>query len=595
MGGDIYDRAFLIERIKRMQKTGWFLSISTLFVVLLMICDRSLAVEDKGESTDGSVNTVVSQKKMRDFLNCRIIPRLGNAWDYTFVPGEFPGLEWDQPYLVKEVMGEFPLKTRWFNSELEEVDKAEKPGRYAFYVEGQTSNGTVIRRASTVYCRPKSWYGWSEKPKAYLDFLPVDGIDPIVWEQHENAIATYSGRMVLLSILRQEQGAVLLSYLHEMKAVNGKPALTDTPIIRDHDYHLALKQKILGIKGKHPGLRLPQRVEGKDAPILCEGTEKEAGFKAGTVHKIRKVCQSWFEESREPFIVLIARRGVVVIHEPFGNWSWGPLTRNTPTEMASLTKLVTGLLFAQFVDQGLIGTDDPVGKLLPDFPISGEKAITLRHCFTHTTGLSGHEEWGGLHNPWLENVITNQLDQLPVGKVHVYNGMGYDLAGRVMEMASGKSIFRLMRENLFDPLGMKDTTLEEDLGFSCFSTAGDFARFGQLLLNKGAYGNLIFFSPETFEKILPKPLNRYYPSIEKEWGIGITWMRQKHPDAGKNGVPKDATILSKNVIGHGSATSAILRVDLDNDLVITQSRRRGSKAYGKYLEQFLKVVEEGLE
>jgi CubicO group peptidase (beta-lactamase class C family) len=173
--------------------------------------------------------------------------------------------------------------------------------------------------------------------------------------------------------------------------------------------------------------------------------------------------------------------------------------------------------------------------------------------------------------------------------------MGYDLAGKVMEIVSGKSIFRLMRENLFDPLELNDTSLEEDLGFSCFSTAGDFARFGQLLLNKGSYGELRFFSPQTFDKLLPRPLNIYYPGIDKEWGIGITRMRQKHPDAGKNGVPEDATVLSKNVIGHGSATSAILRVDLDNDLVITQSRRRGGKAYGKYLAQFLLAIEEGLK
>lgn len=72
-------------------------------------------------------------------------------------------------------------------------------------------------------------------------------------------------------------------------------------------------------------------------------------------------------------------------------------------------------------------------------------------------------------------------------------------------------------------------------------------------------------------------------------------MRQKHPDAGKNGVPEDATVLSKNVIGHGSATSTILRVDLDNDLVITQSRRRAGKAYGEYLAKFLLTIEEGLK
>jgi len=48
------------------------------------------------------------------------------------------------------------------------------------------------------------------------------------------------------------------------------------------------------------------------------------------------------------------------------------------------------------------------------------------------------------------------------------------------------------------------------------------------------------------------------------------------------------------MIGHGSATSAILRVDLDHDLVICQTRRRGGKLYDKYLEKFLLTIESGL-
>jgi CubicO group peptidase (beta-lactamase class C family) len=58
--------------------------------------------------------------------------------------------------------------------------------------------------------------------------------------------------------------------------------------------------------------------------------------------------------------------------------------------LASITKAVSGLLFAQFIDQGLIHPDDPVGKFLPDFPTTGEGVLTLRHCFTHTSGFEGH-------------------------------------------------------------------------------------------------------------------------------------------------------------------------------------------------------------
>ena len=529
------------------------------------------------------------------FLNCRLIPEKINTWNYVFGPGKFPKLQWEQPELAEKVLGKFPLTVRWFDSRLNEVSKAETTGRYAFYAEGTGPNGIHIRRAGTMYCMPWDWMAWAERPKAHLNYIPLQNFDKKAWHEHREAIADFSGRIILLSMLNQQEGAILLSYLDEMKST-GKPVkLTDTPIIFDQDYHLALKRKILGVEDKWPALKMPQKTPGKPATILHEASEAEAGMKPGTAEKIRTVCQKWYQESREPFIVLVARHGVIFLHEAFGENPAGKVTLETTTEMASLTKLVTGLLFAQFVDQGLIGIDDPVGKFLPDFPVSGEKALTIRHLFTHTSGLWGHEEWGGLHSPWLDNKVANILNELQVGKQHNYNGMGYDLAGKVMEMVSGKSIFRLFREHLFDPLGLNNTTLEEDLGFSCFSNAGEFARLGQLLLNKGSYGNLKFFSPATFEQLQPKPLNQFYPGINVEWGIGITWMRQSHPDAGKNGIPTDQTILSKNVIGHGSATSAILRVDLDNDLVICQTRRRGGKAYEKYLAEFLMAIEGGIK
>jgi CubicO group peptidase (beta-lactamase class C family) len=572
---------------------------ATLLRTLILLAAISLAGRDvwaiEAKQKRVGEGTADRPEALKDFLNCRVVPKLGNPWDYTFEPGRFPEVGWDRPHVVERAWGKFPLHVRWFDGALNEVTEPEGPGRYAFYAEGKTSNGMVLRRASTVYCRPKNWFGWSERPKAHLDFIPIDGVSRRAWDQHQDAITAFAGRLVLQSILRQQEGAVLMSYLHEMEIMGREPTLTDSPIIRDQDFHLALKRKILGIETAYPPLKMPRKIEGKKATVLHEGTEEEAGFKPGAADRLRQVCREWFEASGEPFIVLVARHGVVILHEPFGQWTWGQLTRETATEMASLTKLVTGILFAQFVDQGLIGIDDPVGRYLPDFPVSGDKVMTLRQCFTHTTGLSGHEEWDGLHNPWLDSVIANGLELFSPGKVHNYNGMGYDLAGKVMEVVSGKSIFRLMRENLFDLLEMKNTVLEEDLGFSCFSTAGEFTRLGQLLLNRGSYGDLEFFSPETFAQILPKPLSQYYPGINKDWGIGITWMRQAHPDAGTNGVPQDAMILSKNVIGHGSATSAILRADLDNDLVIAQSRRRGGKDYGKYLARFLMTIDDSLE
>jgi len=56
-----------------------------------------------------------------------------------------------------------------------------------------------------------------------------------------------------------------------------------------------------------------------------------------------------------------------------------------------------------------------------------------------------------VNNPWLDNVIADGYEYLKPGKVYNYNGMDYDLTGKVMEVISGKSAFRLMRENLFNP------------------------------------------------------------------------------------------------------------------------------------------------
>jgi hypothetical protein len=56
-------------------------------------------------SSEQAPRSLSGQAELREFLNCRLVPRLGNAWDYTFAPGEFPRIEWDRPEVVEKVMG----------------------------------------------------------------------------------------------------------------------------------------------------------------------------------------------------------------------------------------------------------------------------------------------------------------------------------------------------------------------------------------------------------------------------------------------------------------------------------------------------------
>jgi len=530
-------------------------------------------------------------EKLRGFQNAELRP--SGRWDYMIAPGSFPDIVWKEPQTVEDLVGSFPIEVKWFNSELEEVEKPEEPGRYLAYIEGQTPSGMSVRRALTLYCRPADWRPWENNIKAYINAMPGSPIDQKAWNDRREMIASRIGGQFIQFLETEEYGPVLMSYLHEMKPLAGELLPTDTPEGINDDLHVALKRKILGVEDKYPALKLPQKTD-TPAPVLREGTAEEAGVKADTAEKIRSVCREWYEESKEPFVILVARRGVIIIHEKFDAPD-GSVEIDTPLQIASISKAITGMVFAQFVDQGIIDIDDPVGEHLPDFPTEGDKTITLRHCFTHTTGLAGHYEWGGIHNPWLDNVILNGIDYLTPDKVHNYNGMGYDLAGKVMEVVSGKSVARLIHENFFQALGVSKTTID-DLACCNVSSAEDLARIGQLLLNKGTYGDKIFFSPETFEKLLPKQLSKYYPELDDsiEWGIGLTWMRSNDTNAGGEGIPEDKTLLSKNTVGHGAASSAILRVDLDNEIVVTQARNTAGPKYGEYLTRFLKVIDDSI-
>ncbi len=529
-------------------------------------------------------------RQLRDaFKNARVEP----PYSFMMVPGDFPQLSWDQPEAVKQAVGGAPLKVRWFDAELNEVTKAKAPGRYAFVAEATSGDGRHIERAGTVYCIDPSWAMWRERPMGRISGIAPQSIAPETWEQNGEAVSSYLGRMLGQMIAMHEDGAILFSYLHDMEASGKEPTKSDTPLAREQDYQIALQRKLLGVEDKWPAIAPPRKLE-KPARVLREGTPEEAGMKPDVAEQLHAVCEEWYEQSGEPFITLVARHGVIVYHEAVGEGPMGEVTLDTMMPQASITKAITGMVFAQFVDQGLIGIDDPVADYLPGFDASGEKAITVRQLFTHTTGLEGHGEWGGIHNPRLENVIASCPEDLKPGKVHIYNGMGYDLAGKVISMVAGKGIIRILREQLFDPIGAKNTFVEEDLGYSCNTTAYDLAMFGQMMANHGSYGDLQFFSPQTFEKLLPVPLNQYYPDIQQDWGIGFTWMPQVDPRAGKDGIPNGATLLSDRVIGHGSATSCVLRIDLDNDLVITQVRRGAGEHYDKYLAELILAVDQSL-
>jgi len=78
-----------------------------------------------------------------------------------------------------------------------------------------------------------------------------------------------------------------------------------------------------------------------------------------------------------------------------------------------------------------------IGLGIPDYPKNDPHMPTSRQCFTHTAGLAGRGELGGMRNPHLENVVLNGTDVNEPGVRYAYFGLGFELAVKTLELVAG--------------------------------------------------------------------------------------------------------------------------------------------------------------
>jgi CubicO group peptidase (beta-lactamase class C family) len=528
----------------------------------------------------------------REFQAVRVEP-IGELANYVFPAGAWIPIGWSQPYMVRAIHGELPLDIRIFDRDLNPVRGPMKPGRHGVIATAKTKAGFVIRRSLTLFCTQRSFQPWIRDMQAGAPFESTLGFDPQVWAWYSESGSAF-GRYLTETIPSSETGARLLAALDDWSRDESPP--TDQPMhqlyepdVLDMDYHLRLKRKVLEL-GPAKGLAAPRKISGEPAPVVRAGTPAEAGVSADLSGQIKAICDEWVEVSGAPFVLCVARHGVIVHHGAYGTWGGQPVTTDSRLGLASVTKALTGMMFAQFLEQGLVKLDEPIGKHLPDIPTTGEKAITWRQCFTHSTGFTGHRFFGGMLNPWLDNVLMSAPSAVRPGQHFEYNGMGYDLAGLGMAMISGKSYFRLVHEHLYGPLGI-ESVYQTDLGTGTHIRAIDLAKLAQMLLSGGRYGELEFFTPETRELLLPVDITQYYPDLEnapESWGIGLTWM--PWPSHFDQNLPAEAS----RTIGHGSAWSSIFRVDLERDIIVTMVRRETGDRFNEYQDRLLRAIEAGL-
>jgi CubicO group peptidase (beta-lactamase class C family) len=267
-------------------------------------------------------------------------------------------------------------------------------------------------------------------------------------------------------------------------------------------------------------------------------------------------------------ILLIEQHGKPVYHEFFGvrdPATKQPMTDDTIFRIFSMSKPITSVAAMMLIDQNKLQLDDAIAKYIPSFgkakvgvekkAANGEKVlelvplkrpITIQDLMTQTSGIT----YGFYGDSMVRKAYANakiydgdftnaefaeRIAQLPLaeqpGTLWDY-GHSTDILGRIIEVVSGKSLLQFEKENLLDPLGMRNTGFYvtdpqkkalvampmpndhdfrvgfesdpnaikwESGGGGMVTSMADWANFSRIILNGGKYDGKQLISPKSFE------------------------------------------------------------------------------------------------
>lgn len=305
-------------------------------------------------------------------------------------------------------------------------------------------------------------------------------------------------------------------------------------------------------------------------------------------------------------ILLIQQHGKPALYRKFGQRnvaSAQPMTDDTIFRLYSMSKPITSVAAMMLVDDGKLALDDPVARYIPAFadvqvgvpqadgrlalqPLA--RPITVRDLLRHTSGIT-YGFYGsspvrrlyaeaGLFDGDPDNAqFAERIARLPLaeqpGTLWDY-GHSTDVLGRVIEAASGRSLYQFEKERLLDPLGMRDTAffvaddakrplIAEPLpgdwfdrpvagiieataprrwesgGAGMVGTIGDYARFAQMLLNGGEFEGRRYLKRETVALMASDQLDGangiakdpefYFPGPDSSFGLGFAVRTRAKP------------------------------------------------------------------
>jgi CubicO group peptidase (beta-lactamase class C family) len=340
------------------------------------------------------------------------------------------------------------------------------------------------------------------------------------------------------------------------------------------------------------------------AGVVPTGKPEDVGLSTERLHRINDVVQSYIDSHQiSGAVTMVSRRGRIAHFEAQGLMdleSKTPMRKDAIFRMASMSKPVTGVAILMLMEEGKLRLGDPVSRFIPEFKstkvaiarplppgpppapgqaprepeiytVPADREITIRDLLTHTSGLesggAGAREGARIAPRDTKKALADYVPRLGAVPADFQPGTrwqysplaGIETLGRIVEIASGQTFDRFLRDRIFDPLGMKDTaffptddkasrvvTLYRRVsmglertetpewlatrtlfsgGGGLWSTADDYMQFAQMLVNGGVLNGQRLLSPRTIDLMASNHVGDLYTGIGQRlqgMGFGLT-------------------------------------------------------------------------
>ncbi|MDB5529897.1 MAG: CubicO group peptidase beta-lactamase class family [Devosia sp.] len=271
---------------------------------------------------------------------------------------------------------------------------------------------------------------------------------------------------------------------------------------------------------------------------MSSANQTPAGLDAARLDHIRDLMDEGVSAGVFPgAVTAMALEGEIVFQHAAGRQQDGPEAKSTMPvdamfDLASVTKPMSGMALMLCIEDGLLTLDDHVAKYVPEYAVGDKASIRIRHLVSHTSGIQSnpklyheHEDWSTLLPAYLALPLVGQP-----GAMFLYSSINFIILALIVERVSGRKLDQLLAERVFKPLELdmtfnppeslrhripateyiarreaydwglvNDKTAQMMGGVSAhaglFSSAGDLATIGAMLLDGGSRNGVRIMSP----------------------------------------------------------------------------------------------------